>query len=454
MGTSNDPAGSDPDAQVFSGPGVTVVKRLDRKEWKLPALVYEIGLEREETQEVLIEDPILAHLSDGSQDETDDGRWDGIGLHETQEEWWIKDLEQGTIRFNRTVPAENDQFRTFVAVKGDGAPQAAAVTPTVRVDGETVPPVDSETPQDATDTPAQSSEQSGGDTTDPSGAPDPPGVDGGSSSEASGSPDVNQSDATSDSARHGEQDGHSTDTPDGQPAADTQESAPSSTDADPASAADADPAPHQDRRRHGPPTTDEEPSHTASDIEASADRAERAAEEAREAAAAAKRSTEAAMETADKVETLVDAAGGAGSGGSVLNRLLTELAEADDQQVAALREQLGLDDVADLSNNDMVHIDHLATKVSEMEAYIDDMAAFLDENGSGQDAIQSVQRQQANLRDDVESLEAEIDSTAGELESDLDNLRSTLAEMNEEIEMIQQLPTIEALMDDDAAGDS
>ena len=403
-----------PDAPTFSGEGVRVVKRFDPDfDDKHPAIIYRILLEVDEPREVVIKDPTPAHVDREEQ---------VVGHLPDQEQFWSRNEEHGFMRFSQSISADQKQSYAVLGVKEGGlGPELVDVTPTIKINGEPVSEVTA-----AADTESSAPAAPGGGSQ--SGAPAAPGVD---QSEATDRAATNQHSETPaneqsrDQASAHPQDREESAANGATPAA-TSESAtgdaPSGEEASDESALDADRVDPQ----------------AAADVEASADRAERAAEEAREAASVAENATDAAIETAEEVEALAGAVGGA-EGGSLLEQLTDELAEADDEQVAAFRQQLGLDAVAGLSNSDVAHVDQLATKVSKMEAYVDKLEEFIDENGSAQEIFQSVQNKQAGLEADVDELEDEVEQDIAELETDLDNLRDAVAEVNEEIETFQRL---------------
>jgi len=192
----------------------------------------------------------------------------------------------------------------------------------------------------------------------------------------------------------------------------------------------------------------------AGDVEASADRAEHAAEEAREAANVAQDATDAAIQAADDVEMLVDQDSTEGSPAAV-EQLIAALQAADETQVATIRDQL---DVNTPDESQLAHVNHIASKLSEMEAYVKKMRTFIDENGDTREMLETVQDHQQELRADidgvatdvdtvtteVDQLEAQLEDTAATVEGDvetlgvnLETLEADLEELNSELTTLQ-----------------
>lgn len=416
---------SPPDARTFSGNGVKIIKQFDPElDDKYPAILYEISLEVDEPREVVIEDSSPAHVDSEEQI---------VGYLKHQEQYWYRNEEYGYMGFKRTIPADQEESFAVLGVKEEGlGSELMDVTPTIKINGETIS-------ESTTSVTSESSTSA-------------PSSDSDSQSEAPAAPGVNRSETADQAAP--DQSSSSADQQSNSPAtaqapAQDQDREPAAPNGATPAATDPEPGvtsePASEDTPSGEDTLDEPASdaggvdpQAAADIEASADRAEQAAEEAREAAAVAENATDAAIETAEKVEALAGETSGTSSE-PLLEQLTDELAEADDEQVAAFREQVGLNETGGLSTSDTAHVEHLATKVSEMEAYIDKMEAFIDENGDTQETVQSVQNKQTELETDIDELEGEVEQDIAELEADLNNLRDAVAEVNEEIETIQQL---------------
>jgi len=414
-------ADSPPDAPTFAGEGVRVVKRFDPDlDDKHPAIIYGILLKVDEPREVVIEDPSPAHV--GREEQV-------VGHLPNQEQFWSRSEEHGFMRFERTISADQEQSYAVLGVKEDGlGPELVDVTPTIKVNGEPISEVTA-----AADT----------------GSSGPAAPSAGSQSGAPAAPGVDQSEGTDRGVANQHSETPADEQSQDQASAHPQDRDESAGNGATPAAGSAAPAATSEPATEDAPSEEEAPDESAldadrvdpqaaADVETSADRAERAAEEAREAASVAENATDAAIETAEEVEALAGAVDGAG-GSSLLEQLTDELAEADDEQVAAFRQQLGLDAVAGLSNSDVAHVDQLATKVSKMEAYVDKLEEFIDENGSAQEIFQSVQNKQAGLEADVDELEDEVEQDLAELEADLDSLRNAVAEVNKEIETFQRL---------------
>jgi len=417
-----------PDAPTFAGEGVQVVKRFDPDLGnKHPAIIYGILLKVDEPREVVIEDPSPAHVNREEQ---------VVGHLPDQEQFWSRNEEHGFMRFKRTISADQKQSYAVLGVKEDSlGPELVDVTPTIRVNGEPISEV----------TAAADTENS---------APAAPGA--GSQSGAPAAPGVDQSEATDRAATNQHSETPANEQSQDQTSAHPQDRKESAANGATPPAGSAAPAATSESAagdtpssQQNAPSREEAPDESAldtsridpqaaADVEASADRAERAAEEAREAASVAENATDAAIKATEEVEALAGEVDG-GGGGSLLEQLTDELAEADDEQVAAFRQQLGLDAVAGLSNSDVARVDYLATKVSEMEAYIEKMEVFINENGTAEEIFRSVQDKQTALEADIDEIEDEVEQDLAELEADLDNLRDTVAEVNEEIKTFQQV---------------
>ena len=415
---------SPPDARTFSGNGVKVIKQFNPElDDKYPAILYEISLEVDEPREVVIEDSSPAHV---------DGEERVVGYLEHQEQYWHRNEKHGYMGFKRTIPADQKESFAVLGVKKEGlGSELMDITPTIKINGETIS-------ESTTSVAPESSASAFSDSDSRSEAPAAPGVD---RSETADQAAPDQSSSSTDQQSNSPATAQT-------PAQDQDHEPPAPNGATPA-ATDPEPGATSEYTSGDTPSgegTPDKPApdaggvdpQAAADIEASADRAEQAAEEAREAAAVAENATDAATETAEKVEALASETGGTSSE-TLLEQLTDELAEADDEQVAAFREQVGLNETGGLSTSDTAHVEHLATKVSEMEAYIDKMEAFIDENANTHETVQSVQNKQTELETDIDELEGEVEQDIAELEADLNNLRDAVAEVNEEIETFQQM---------------
>lgn len=388
MSASNDAEGDHPPV-IESVDTATVEKVLYEKfetvdDRHFPGIVYDLSVDGDTEQEVVLTDPLPGE-SGATEEE--------IGFHPNYgKEYWTHGNDGEAIRFSRTLEVGEESFQTVVGLRDPDdidLEAAAETTPALQVESmDTDGGADPETsPQDAQ---VDADEQETEATIDH--APDPSGRTGDGETSTDGA----SADETATS-------GAGTD---------------SETTTSPA------PAPGRAGQHDGETVQTDNPTPDADHVESSADRAENAAEEAREAAAVATDAAEQAMAAAQEAPTEGDGE----RGETMLTELTAELKQADEREVAAFRQQLGVDSAGGLSNSDQTQLEHLATKVSELEAYISGLEAFIDENGEAQEVLQQVQQRQDRTAESIEDLEAELET-----------VRDTLAEIQDDIETVEQL---------------
>lgn len=114
----------------------------------------------------------------------------------------------------------------------------------------------------------------------------------------------------------------------------------------------------------------------------------------------------------------------------VAAELATQLREGDidDDDLDVIREEFA-------PKRATAQIEHLQTRVSEMEAYADALGAFIDENGDARGILEDLQADVEDMRSTVGSLESSLDTA----ETDRAELRSDLDDVEEEIEGLDEV---------------
>ena len=518
-----------PPEQIFSTAGVTVRKRLDTDiDPEIPAVVYEVVVTDSNTRTVTIQDSMPEYIRDNAAATPDDDT-QVVGFHPDHGECWERSSTT-QITFQQEFTQQNDnRYVTPVGIRyQDVAPGAAAVTPEITVDGTTVskdesaerttieeasPDADGptitldghsstgashteENTQHGEQTPGEAaSEQTTGEKTGEQVTEETAEA---SHTDTGGSDDTDttaESDTGTDPSQRGASASTNNDLDDGEtpppPGMDNSTPATAHQSSEPAESSAAESAVGSDDNHlgdgdqkradtSGEPTAngttstagspDDARQQLAGDVEASADRAEQAAEEAREAANVAQQATDAAIQAADDVEMIVDR-DSAEEPPTVVKQLIAALEAADETQMATVRDQLGVDTP---DESQLAHVDHLASKVSEMEAYEKKMRAFIDENDDTRETLETIRNQQQELRaeiddvatdvdavttnvdqlearledttatveGDVETMEANLETLGADLEelnSELTTLQTTVEEMSEEVKTVRQL---------------
>lgn len=518
-----------PPEQVFSTAGVTVRKRLDTDiDPEVPAAVYEIVVTDSNTRTVTIQDSMPEYVRDNAAPAPDDDIR-VVGFHPDHGECWERSSTTQITFQRKFTQQDDDRYVTPVGIRyPDVAPGAAAVTPEIIVDGTTVPRDESaegttieeaaldtngntltlngsssagaghtredaqhgeQTAEEATSEQMageKTGEQVTEETTEASHADTGKSDDTDTTMKGDTGTDPSQRDAGA--STNDDFDDDETPPPPGMdsntPATAHQSSGPAESSG-PESTAESDDSRSGDGDQKradtsGEPTDngttsaagspDDARQQLAGDVEASADRAEQAAEEAREAANVAQQATDAAIQAADDVEMIVDR-DSAEEPPTVVKQLIAALEAADETQLATVRGQLGVDTP---DESQLAHVDHLASKVSEMEAYEKKMRAFIDENDDTRETLEMIRNQQQELRaeiddvatdvdavttnvdqlearledttatveGDVETMEANLETLGADLEelnSELTTLQTTVEEMSEEVKTVRQL---------------
>lgn len=102
--------------------------------------------------------------------------------------------------------------------------------------------------------------------------------------------------------------------------------------------------------------------------------------------------------------------------------------DVDDDDLTVLREELA-------PKRANVQIEHLQSRVSEMEAYADALGAFIDENGEARGILEDLQTDVEDMQSTIHSLDSSIE-TAG---SERTELRERVAEVETRLESLDDI---------------
>lgn len=102
--------------------------------------------------------------------------------------------------------------------------------------------------------------------------------------------------------------------------------------------------------------------------------------------------------------------------------------DVDDDDLTILREELA-------PKRANVQIEHLQTRVSEMEAYADALGAFIDENGDARGILEDLQSDVEDMESTVHSLESSIETA----DSERAELRETVSEVETRLEALDEI---------------
>ncbi|MFB6132383.1 MAG: hypothetical protein ABEJ44_03125 [Halanaeroarchaeum sp.] len=102
----------------------------------------------------------------------------------------------------------------------------------------------------------------------------------------------------------------------------------------------------------------------------------------------------------------------------------------DDEDLAVIREAVGTP-----TTSETVRLEHLQSRVSDLEAYTDELESFLDENGRARSLLDHVESTVDALADDIEDLESRVDSAQGEREA----LRERIDTISDELSSVDDL---------------
>ncbi|AHG03694.1 hypothetical protein HALDL1_08850 [Halobacterium sp. DL1] len=104
--------------------------------------------------------------------------------------------------------------------------------------------------------------------------------------------------------------------------------------------------------------------------------------------------------------------------------------EVSDEDMETLDEAFG-----GISGSTEVEIEHVQSRVSELEAYTDALEAFLDDNGPAQDLLAELEADVGSLSEDLGELEASVENAADERET----LRERVADVEAEFDAVDDL---------------
>lgn len=435
--------------------GLTVTKSFSENEFPVPAVTFDVESAREEEVELRIVDAI-----------PDEFGVEQIGFHpDYGSEHWTA-TGDGEVRFERTVePGESFTTVYGVRLDPDDEPTPFLEKPTIDVDAaesasaEAVPEESSSVVRELARGDRESvpglepdAEPGGSESIDPDvgGEPEP---DVGEEVE----PDV------------GDEGTHSVD-PDG-----VGESEPVSVESDdqPVDAATA-----ASEAASGPEPSEiaEEPNRIGEDDPVPDSPASEPPSDATDGDEPAQMTAEDVAETgADLGATPVEEQSADPESGAVATKTMSE--GDTTSLIAALAEELRNDAVPDEDLETLraalaeepesreVRIEHLQSRVSDLEAYTDALKAFIDEKGRGRELLEAVESSVDALEGDVQGLEERLEAaaedrsrTAEHLES-LEDTVEAIAGVAEEIEAVREdiesqdarIETLEERTDDLAA---
>lgn len=102
--------------------------------------------------------------------------------------------------------------------------------------------------------------------------------------------------------------------------------------------------------------------------------------------------------------------------------------DIDDDDLDVLRQELA-------PKRSNVQLEHLQSRVSEMEAYADALGAFIDENGDARGILEDLQDEVQTMEHTVASIESSFDDAAADRES----LRDDIASVEDELDAIEDV---------------
>ncbi|MFB6085448.1 MAG: hypothetical protein ABEJ84_01365 [Halodesulfurarchaeum sp.] len=123
-----------------------------------------------------------------------------------------------------------------------------------------------------------------------------------------------------------------------------------------------------------------------------------------------------------------------------------EAGTIDDANLAVIREALEEDrpnQQVRLAQSDQVRLEHLQSRVSDLEAYTDALERFLDEEGRGDEIIADLEAEIGAFEEELAEIDSRLDSAAAErdtMSEHLENLESTveaIAGVAEQIERVR-----------------
>lgn len=397
------------DETVVEADGIRVTKSFDADGFPVPAVRFDIVSTRDDETTLTITDEI-----------PDEFDIDQIGFHpDYGSEHWTATGE-GVVRFERTIDEAEDYTTVYgVRMGDDEEPSAFLESPTITV-GDDAPPV-----ADIEDVvPPESSdivrELAGGkrDTI--------PGLEAEATDETAA--DTEPANEPLLDALH-QDDAEGIDAEPDEPAVPTADDGDSETETGPEGVEDADEQPVAEAATDEATSVpmDEPEPHTDDPTEPAAEQPD---ETAAEPGAEADIEAEAGGETESEPEAMAQA-GGPGVSAADVAAVLAEQIRNDE----VTSDDLGVirDELAPKRSN--VQLEHLQSRVSEMEAYADALGAFIDENGHARGLLEDLQSDIRAMETTVEELDAAVQTA----ESERRELRDTLDVVEDELATIEEV---------------
>lgn len=141
-------------------------------------------------------------------------------------------------------------------------------------------------------------------------------------------------------------------------------------------------------------------------------------------------------ETDDETDGETDETVMGGQGAVTAADVAAELAdqiragEVADEDLDVLRSELA-------PTRSSVQLEHLQSRVSEMEAYADALGAFIDENGDARGVLDDLQSDVDAMQSDVTALQNDLEAAAG----DRERIRETIADVEDELSRLDDVET-------------
>ena len=113
--------------------------------------------------------------------------------------------------------------------------------------------------------------------------------------------------------------------------------------------------------------------------------------------------------------------------------------EVDDDDLETIQDAMG-----GVSQSTTAEIDHLQSRVSELEAYTDALEAFIDENGPAQDLLTDLEDDVASLEDDLAAVSDDVAGVEDAVEAaneDRDDLWTRIDDVEAEFDAVDDLET-------------
>ncbi|WP_318569544.1 hypothetical protein [Salinigranum marinum] len=128
------------------------------------------------------------------------------------------------------------------------------------------------------------------------------------------------------------------------------------------------------------------------------------------------------------------------AGGSVVSTLAAEVrrGDADEEDVAALRDALGVnDDPAEIPRSLDLRIGRLQTQVEDLAAYAEGIREFLDDEGTAEELIEGFRADVESVEEGLEELSTRADEAADDrshLQEDVTDLRADVSEQDDRLD--------------------